>query len=1050
MKRKRLLLATALLVAGTICPLTQIKAETSRVQTLVEGMSIRQKITQMLMPDFRKWKQAGQDSETDFTEMNEEVAEAIDKYDFGGVILFAENVKQTNQTLALTQAMQEAAITNKAGNGNLPLLLTIDQEGGIVYRLGSGTALPGNMAVGATREPELARQAGEIIGRELSALGLNVDFAPVFDTNNNPHNPIIGLRSFSSDPNVVALLGVPMMQGIQEYNVAVAAKHFPGHGDTATDSHTGLPLVDKSYAELEALELLPFKAAIDNGVDMLMTAHIQYPQIEKDTVVSKKSGEKIYIPATLSDDVITGIVRNKFGYNGVVITDAMGMDAIAKNFGESEAAIMAIKAGVDIVLMPTFLRSKADLVKIDTIINDIEQAVNEGIIPESRLNEAVTRVLTLKEKRGVLDFSLADRTLEKATASVGSDMNRDLERTIATSAVTVVKNDDTVLPFKANAGDKVLLLGAYNNELPGLELGMRRLIADGVVSKDVTFESFRYSNQTTIDELKSKIDNATHVIVISEIGRQAQLASDVWLTKIPTEVIDYANETNKKSVVMSISKPYDVANYPRAKAILAVYGNKGMDPTEALKPDNAFGPNIPAGVEVIFDGKEHIGTLPVDVPVVENGVISETEIAYPIGHGLMYTDAIKEMNLSLPETAKVGQKFKATVTLGELNGLEKEDYDVAVKVDTTKFKIVGDKTSDTLVVHKKAMDKSPIEIELVPLLSGVHEPVLSVSVIDKQERMFTKEYEAEMIDVASNIDNTMKTSLSIPEFARVGQKFKATVTLGALNGLEKEDYDVAVKVDTTNFKIEGNETSDTLVVHKKAMDTSPVEVNVIPINNGEYAPILSVTVTDKKDNMFINEYKDEMVRVLLMDMAGVNLSLPETARVGQTFKATVTLGELNGLEKEDYDVAVKVDTTKFKIVENPAYTIVTGTTGFRSVDSGTETTVMIHKKALDVSPIEIELVPLVSGKYAPALSVSVIDKQGRMFTNEYQDRMVSVLPMRMPAVSSTMKAPKEVQQADVSTKGKYLPKTGEQSVAIYVGLLFVGMAVLVRKKAEDK
>lgn len=230
-----------------------------RVQELVADMTVRQKITQMLMPDFRKWQQEGQATQSDMTELNKEVAEAVDKYDFGGVILFAENVKGTAQTLALTQALQQAAISNQANNGKLPLLLAIDQEGGIVYRLGSGTALPGNMAVGATRDPELANQAGQIIGRELSALGLNVNFAPVFDTNNNPQNPVIGLRSFSSDPKVVARLGTAMMEGIQKYNVAVAAKHFPGHGDTAVDSHTGLPLVDKSYAELEALELLPFQ-----------------------------------------------------------------------------------------------------------------------------------------------------------------------------------------------------------------------------------------------------------------------------------------------------------------------------------------------------------------------------------------------------------------------------------------------------------------------------------------------------------------------------------------------------------------------------------------------------------------------------------------------------------------------------------------------------------------------------------------------------------------------------------------------------------------------
>ena len=611
---------------------TSTETASPEVEKLIENMPLKQKVTQMIMPDFRKWQEANQESPQDLTKVNAEVADAIDKYDFGGVILFAENVKETKQTLALTQDMQKAAIENKANNGKIPLLLAIDQEGGIVYRLG----LPGNMAIGATNDPKLAKEAGQIIGRELSALGLNVDFAPVLDTNNNPQNPVIGLRSFSSDPNRVAYLGIPMMKGIQDYNVAVAAKHFPGHGDTAVDSHTGLPLVDKSLAELEKLELLPFKKAMDAGVDLLMTAHIQYPQIEKDQVVSKETGEKIYVPATLSDDILTGLVRKKYGYKGVIVSDAMGMDAIAKNFGEVEAVKMAIKAGVDLVLMPTTLRSKADLTKIDTIVNAVVDAVQTGDISEDRLNESVRRILTLKEKRGVLNFDPSARTAEKAEEAVGSTLNRDLERKIAAAAVTVVKNEDHTLPFKVQTGDHVLLLGAFENEVPGLNLGMRRLIADGVLPKDTSFVAKNFTKESTLDSLKEDLEKATHIVVISEIGYEGQLDKDFWRTKIPTEIVNYANTNHKKAAVLSISKPYDVANYPAAKAILAVYGNKGMDPTESLKPDNAFGPNIPAGVEVIFNGKEHLGTLPVDIPKIVDGKMSETEYAYRIGHGLFY------------------------------------------------------------------------------------------------------------------------------------------------------------------------------------------------------------------------------------------------------------------------------------------------------------------------------------------------------------------------------------------------------------------------------
>ena len=165
---------------------------------------------------------------------------------------------------------------------------------------------------------------------------------------------------------------------------------------------------------------------------------------------------------------------------------------------------------------------------------------------------------------------------------------------------------------------------------------MRRLIADGVLPKDTSFVAKNFTKESTLDSLKEDLEKATHIVVISEIGYEGQLDKNFWRTKIPTEIVQYANTNHKKAAVLSISKPYDVANYPAAKAILAVYGNKGMDPTESLKPDNAFGPNIPAGVEVIFNGKEHLGTLPVDIPKIVDGKMSETEYAYRIGHGLFY------------------------------------------------------------------------------------------------------------------------------------------------------------------------------------------------------------------------------------------------------------------------------------------------------------------------------------------------------------------------------------------------------------------------------
>ena len=463
-------------------------------------------------------------------------------------------------------------------------------------------------------------------------------------------------------------------------------------------------------------------------------------------MTSKADGSEIYVPATLSDDIITGIVREDMGFDGVVVTDAMNMDAISTNFGESEAVIMAIQADVDICLMPTILRSKADMAKMDQIIADVKAALEDGTITEDMLNDSVKRILTLKEKRGILDYASDTRTWEEKLANaneqVGSDLNRDLEREISADAVTVIKNDDMVLPLNPKADEKVLLLGAYDNELPGMELGMRRLIAEGVLPENVQYESIRYNSATTIDDLKSAIDSSDYVIVISEVGSAAQLLGDHWLTRVPTEVIDYANEAGKDSVVMSTSKPYDVANYPNAKAIVAVYGNKGMDPTEALRPDAAFGPNIPAGIDVIFRGREAEGELPVDVPVIVDHVMDTTQIAYPIGYGLDYNAPVSGIEVVLPESAKAGETFEAVVELKNLAGVENEAYDVQITYDSEKMSVVASDAytvdGNVITVHKDADDVDPITISFKADQAAEDvAPITSISVLDSKDRTFT-------------------------------------------------------------------------------------------------------------------------------------------------------------------------------------------------------------------------------------------------------------------------------------------------------------------------
>lgn len=241
--------------------------------------------------------------------------------------------------------------------------------------------MPGNMALGAADDVNVTKEAASVIGQELAALGINADFAPDVDVNSNPANPIIGIRSFSDDADAVAKHGAAFVRALNDTGVISTLKHFPGHGDTDTDSHTGLPMIDKSYNELKANELVPFKACIEAGSQMIMTAHIQYPQIEKTTYKSVLTGEDIYLPATLSKTIITDILRGDMGYDGVVVTDAMNMDAVAKHFDKFDAAKLAIEAGVDILLMPVDTSSTEGINSLDSYISTLtDMADNKAAV----------------------------------------------------------------------------------------------------------------------------------------------------------------------------------------------------------------------------------------------------------------------------------------------------------------------------------------------------------------------------------------------------------------------------------------------------------------------------------------------------------------------------------------------------------------------------------------------------------------------------------------------------------------------------------------------
>ncbi|HHD2585531.1 TPA: glycoside hydrolase family 3 N-terminal domain-containing protein [Clostridium perfringens] len=728
----------------------------SKAKEIVSNMTLEEKLGQMIMPDFRMWQEDGTKEPSDLTEINSEVAEVIDKYDLGGVILFAENVKEISQTTTLIHDLQEVAINDK--DGNLPLLITLDQEGGIVTRLGEGTNLPGNMALGATRSEKSSYDAGYLIGRELNALGVNVDFAPVLDTNNNPENPVIGVRSISSNPELVGKLGKNIAKGIQDQGVAATAKHFPGHGDTSTDSHYGLPMVNKSIEELRETELKPFKIAIENGIDMIMTAHIQFPQIEKDTFISKKDGSQIVIPATLSDDIITGILREEMGYDGVVITDAMNMKAISDHFGELESTKMAINAGIDIILMPTILRNNEDVKKLDYIVNGILDSIKSGEIKEEEITDSAERIVKLKIDRGIIDLKNNNASLEekikKAKETVGSIENRNIERRIAEEAITIAKNEDNILPLNPKEGEKVLLIAPNESQIHSMKFGINRLIHENSLNK-IQLDTYEYNNIGVIDDvLREKIESSDYIIVASLASNADHLKPGTWNRDLPRSVIDYGNKLNKDTVLISLRNPYDLAAYDNAKAQVVSYGFKGMDPTEGdtLFPTKSSGPNIPASMGVIFGVVEPKGKLPVDIPSLNNDGTMNTKVNYyDYGHGITNMNSLGNIKISIDKKINLGDNFQVKFNLSDINEIAVDKYSAKIKFQGEKLEFIKGKLELSGDLQANIIDKNTLEVLINLNASSVKTNevnfILEFKAIDKAELTSIEITSSELIDV---------------------------------------------------------------------------------------------------------------------------------------------------------------------------------------------------------------------------------------------------------------------------------------------------------------
>ncbi|NKI23211.1 beta-glucosidase [Paenibacillus dendritiformis] len=544
--------------------------EKAFIEQTLSGMSLDERISQMLMVDLEAVeREAG----------SVQLEEAVRQLRPGGIILFRPDMPDISTVLALNRRLQQTAA--------IPLWISTDQEGGIVTRLPFASPLNGNMAIGATGRAEAAAETGSTLGEMLAKLDINLDFAPVADINSNPDNPVIGLRSFGSDPEQVADFVTSFIGGMHSAGLPAVAKHFPGHGDTATDSHIGLPKLDYGLSRFESVEWVPFRAAIAGGVDAIMSAHIQVPQLEPAAAVSKLDGKPITLPATLSPRILTGVLREQLGFQGVIVTDALNMKAIADHFGSEEAAVMAVKAGADMLLMPPDPAAAVDA---------IHRAVDAGELEPARIDDSVRRILRMKRKYGLLPDTASppgalEDAIQEAEAYFQAGSAEETADRIASEAATVwgtaVKKN---LPLLRGDGRRIILIGDNRTVLERVQ---REIEA---AASSMSGGSIRVDARAPADAPSPRQwpDGAIAVWVAQDLhhDRDSAEKASSWFQA--------AGEHGIAAAVLSVGTPYDMTELPDIPLGIAVYGTTPS--------------NLRAGVQALFSAEPPAGKLPVALP----------------------------------------------------------------------------------------------------------------------------------------------------------------------------------------------------------------------------------------------------------------------------------------------------------------------------------------------------------------------------------------------------------------------------------------------------
>ena len=539
-------------------------------------MSLDEKIGQMLMPGWEIGTFRNTDSD-DFKIARRNVVD----YHVGGYHVFGGDPAAVSLTI---NEMQRLA--------KVPLLIADNFEGGVGYVLFGATRLPLAMAIGATGDEQLAYEAGKVTAEEGRALGVEVNFYPVADVNNNARNPIINIRSFGEDPVQVSRLVRAYIRGTQENGQIATAKHFPGHGDVATDSHLEMPELDIDRSRLELVELPPFRAAIEQGVEAVMSAHIWLPQLEPEKGV----------PSTLSKNVITTLLRDELHFEGIVFTDSMTMRGVTASFQNADATLRAVEAGADIVLLPP---------DVPTSFNAIKSAVESGRIAESRIDASVRRILRAKATLELQQGQNRFVDINAIPNTVGSAPHRALAQRIEDAAITLVRDNANVLPLRPSPDLRVVQINVVDNRAGWREWPVGRVVGAEMAKRFPRAVTVQIDDQSTPNEfdMARKLASTGDVIAVNGFIRVAAYKGSIDLNRDEIALIKDLAAMKKPFVFTVFGSPYVLTFLPDVPSYIVTYDTSPLAEMAAVRAITG---------EIPFKGK-----LPISLPGL-----------YPIGYGL--------------------------------------------------------------------------------------------------------------------------------------------------------------------------------------------------------------------------------------------------------------------------------------------------------------------------------------------------------------------------------------------------------------------------------